>query len=120
MEHSITTILHGLGHLGGALSRVAEDETSFSDRYGKYVININAMWTALWNPMSICAGRVSFFASAEPFSTGGVYVNFLGEEGEKQVMLAYGEAEYERLVALKNKYDPTNFFSLNQNIKQRT
>ena len=57
----------------------------------------------LWNPMSICAGHVSFFASTEPFSTGGVYVNFLGNEGEKQVMAAYGEAEYERLVALKKQ-----------------
>lgn len=51
-----------------------------------------------------------FFASTEPFSTGGVYVNFLGNEGEKRVVAAYGEAKYERLVALKNKYDPANFF----------
>lgn len=52
-----------------------------------------------------------------PYSTGGVYVNFLGEEGEDRVKAAYGSAKYGRLVALKNKYDPTNFFRLNQNIK---
>ena len=44
-------------------------------------------------------------------------MNFLGDEREERVRAAYGAREYERLVALKNKYDPTNFFRLNQNIK---
>jgi FAD/FMN-containing dehydrogenase len=54
----------------------------------------------------------------EPHSSGGLYVNFagLGEEGEKLVKEAYG-ANHERLIALKNRYDPTNLFRLNQNIK---
>jgi FAD/FMN-containing dehydrogenase len=54
----------------------------------------------------------------EPYSPGGLYVNFagLGEEGEKLVKEAYGP-NYPRLVALKNKYDPTNLFHLNQNIR---
>ncbi len=52
-----------------------------------------------------------------PYSTGGVYVNFLGEEGEDRVIAAYVKAKYGRLVALKDKYDPTNFFRLNQNIR---
>jgi hypothetical protein len=51
-----------------------------------------------------------------PFSTGGVYVNNLGDEGEERVRAAYG-GNYERLVALKTKYDPANLFRLNQNIK---
>jgi hypothetical protein len=51
-----------------------------------------------------------------PFSTGGVYANNLGEEGKERVEAAYGE-NYPRLLALKNKYDPTNFFKLNQNIR---
>lgn len=51
-----------------------------------------------------------------PFMSSGVYVNELGDEGEKRVKAAYGVTTYERLVALKNKYDPTNFFRLNQNI----
>ena len=51
-----------------------------------------------------------------PFSTG-VYVNEMGMEGEERVRAAYNPASYERLVALKNRYDPTNFFRLNQNIK---
>ena len=59
-----------------------------------------------------------FWTAMQPFSTGGVYVNFLSEdEGEDRVKAAYGAANYERLVALKNKYDPTNFFRLNANIQ---
>ncbi len=52
----------------------------------------------------------------EPFASSGVYVNFLGNEGEGRVRASYG-VNYERLVALKDRYDPTNFFALNQNIK---
>ena len=52
----------------------------------------------------------------EPYSSGRVYVNLLGVEGEELVRAAYG-ANYDRLVALKNTYDPTNLFRLNQNIK---
>jgi FAD/FMN-containing dehydrogenase len=54
-------------------------------------------------------------------SNGRAYLNFvaLGEEGEELVRASYGAANYERLVALKTKYDPTNLFRLNQNIKPR-
>ena len=51
-----------------------------------------------------------------PFATGGVYVNFLGDEGHERIKAAYGERTYGRLVDLKQSYDPTNFFRLNQNI----
>ena len=51
-----------------------------------------------------------------PFSSGGVYVNYLSNEGEDRVRAAYGPAKFERLVALKNQHDPTNLFRLNQNI----
>ena len=53
----------------------------------------------------------------QPFSTGQVYLNFLGEEDEARIKAAYGATRYDRLVELKNKYDPTNLFRLNQNIK---
>jgi hypothetical protein len=52
----------------------------------------------------------------QPFLERGVYVNSLGEEGEDRVRAAYGQ-NYDRLVELKRKYDPTNFFRLNQNIR---
>ena len=56
----------------------------------------------------------------EPFTTSSVYMNYLGEfgdEGEDRVKSSYGVNKYEKLVRLKNKYDPSNMFSLNQNIK---
>jgi FAD/FMN-containing dehydrogenase len=52
----------------------------------------------------------------EPFLEQGVYVNYLGDEGESRIRAAYG-ANYQRLAALKQKYDPTNFFRGNQNIQ---
>ena len=52
-----------------------------------------------------------------PFSFGGVYVNYLSDEGEERVRAAYSPGKYDRLVALKNQYDSTNMFSLNQNIR---
>jgi len=59
-----------------------------------------------------------FWTAMKPFSTGGVNVNFLSaDEGEDRVREAYSEVKYERLVSLKNKYDPTNLFRVNQNIK---
>jgi len=52
-----------------------------------------------------------------PFLADAVYVNYLGDEGEERVRSAYQPATYARLSALKKKYDPTNLFRLNQNIK---
>ena len=57
-----------------------------------------------------------FFDAVTPHATGGVYVNFLGNEGEERVRAAYGEENLARLIELKNRYDPGNFFRLNQNI----
>jgi FAD/FMN-containing dehydrogenase len=65
----------------------------------------NIRWArALWERM-------------QPFSAGGAYINYMGEEGEDRVRAAYSPATYARLVALKNTYDPANMFRLNQNIK---
>ena len=58
----------------------------------------------------------AFSSAIEPFATGGVFVSFIGEEGQDGVRAAYGPPAYERLVRLKNQYDPTNMFRLNQNI----
>ena len=58
----------------------------------------------------------AFWNAMRPFTTGAVYVNNLSDEGEERAKAAYG-ANYDRLVELKNKYDPTNFFRLNQNIE---
>ena len=56
------------------------------------------------------------YAALEPSLTGGAYVNFLSAEGEERVRAAYGEEKFTRLRALKDRYDPTNLFHLNQNV----
>lgn len=62
----------------------------------------------------------AFWEAMQPCLTGGVYVNYLSQEadeGDERLQAAYGPKKYQRLVALKNTYDPTNLFRLNQNIK---
>ena len=104
--------------LGGALARVGEDETAFSQRDAAHNVNVNAVWT---EDDPECERHVAwacdFFSAMEPHAGGRVYVNFLGDEGAARVRQAYGDRQYERLVALKRAYDPTNFFRLNQNIE---
>jgi len=103
--------------LGGALGRVAEDATAFSQRDAAHNVTVNAVWTEE-DPDAEChiAWARDFFDAMQPHAGGRVYVNFLGEEGRDRVRQAYGARNYERLVELKRAYDPTNFFRLNQNI----
>jgi FAD/FMN-containing dehydrogenase len=104
--------------LGGAMARVAEDETAFSQRDAAHNVNINAVWTDE-DPGAErhIAWARDFFDAIQQHAGGRVYVNFLGEEGGDRVRQAYGARNYERLVELKRAYDPTNFFRLNQNIQ---
>jgi FAD/FMN-containing dehydrogenase len=106
-----------LFQLGGAISKVKEDDSAFSGRTARHAITIDGVWSDPEGPDDDTAWVRDFFASLQPFSTGGVYVNFLGDEGQDRVKASYGADKYDRLVALKNKYDPTNFFRLNQNIE---
>jgi FAD/FMN-containing dehydrogenase len=106
-----------LQHLGGLVRRVGEDEMAFSHRDASCVLNIVTKWKDPRESEKHIKWTRDFEAAMRPYSTGGVYVNFLGEEGEERVKAAYGPAKYGRLAALKSKYDPANFFRLNQNIK---
>lgn len=104
--------------LGGALARVGEAETAFSQRDAAHNVNINAVWTE-GDPEGErhVAWARDFFSAMQPHAGGRVYLNFLGDEGTTRVRQAYGDRQYERLVELKRAYDPTNFFRLNQNIE---
>jgi len=106
-----------IGHLLGAVNRVKDDETPYSHRDAPFIINIISMWSDTTKNEENIKWARDLWNAVQPFATGGVYVNFLMTEGADRVMAAYGKKKYERLVALKNKYDPTNFFSMNQNIK---
>jgi len=103
-------------HYGGAVSRVGQAETAFSHREAQYNFIPAAVWTDPRESATHLSWVREVWDRMQPFSTGGVYVNNLGEEGEDQIRAAYG-ASYERLVALKNRYDPHNLFRLNANIK---
>jgi FAD/FMN-containing dehydrogenase len=106
-----------LFQLGGAIGKVKEDDSAFSGRAARHAITLDGVWSDPEGPDDDTAWVRDYFASLRPFSTGGVYVNFLGDEGQDRVKASYGAEKYDRLVALKNKYDSTNFFRLNQNIK---
>jgi FAD/FMN-containing dehydrogenase len=104
--------------LGGALARVGEDATAFSQRGAAHNVNINAVWTEDdTDAERHIAWAQDFFDAMQPHAGGRVYLNFLGEEGGNRVRQAYGARNYERLVELKRVFDPSNFFRLNQNIQ---
>ena len=105
-----------LQHVGGAIARVPVADSPYANRDALY----DCFPISIWDDPGEDVARVQWarelWHAMRPFSTGGVYVNNLGEEGKERVEAAYGE-NYPRLLALKNKYDPTNFFRLNQNIR---
>jgi hypothetical protein len=101
--------------MGGAVGRVGEDETAFNGRGAGFTFNISGSTETADGFDQEREWVRSFWSALEPHHTS-VYVNFLMEEGEERVREAYGAAKYDRLKALKRKYDPDNLFRLNQNI----
>jgi FAD/FMN-containing dehydrogenase len=103
--------------MGGAVGRIGEDEAAVSHRDAPYNAIIIGMWAEPAEDERTIGWVRRLWQALRPFSSGGVYVNYqMGDEGEDRVRAAYSPEKYERLVALKNKYDPTNLFRLNQNI----
>lgn len=107
-----------LFQLGGAIQDVDDDAMAVSHRDAEYVLAINTGWKDPEDNQQQVQWTRDLWTAMRPFSTGGVYVNFLGEDdGQNRVRAAYGAEKHARLVQLKNKYDPDNFFCLNQNIE---
>jgi len=102
--------------MGGAVSRVGEDETAFSGRGAGHTFNITAATAGQDGFDEEREWVRDFWSALEPHHTSGVYVNFLMNEGEDRVREAYGTKKYDRLKKLKRRYDPDNLFRLNQNI----
>jgi FAD/FMN-containing dehydrogenase len=101
--------------MGGAVSHVGDDETAFNGRHAGHTFNILGATTGAEGFDEEREWAKKFWSALEPHHTS-VYVNFLMEEGEERVREAYGSEKYDRLKALKRKYDPDNFFRINQNI----
>jgi FAD/FMN-containing dehydrogenase len=102
--------------MGGALSRVDADETPFGGRHAGFTYNIGCSTETEEGFDAERDWVRDFWSALEPWHTT-VYVNFLDEEGEDRVRTAYGAEKFDRLKALKRKYDPENFFRINQNIR---
>ncbi|MBA3490624.1 MAG: FAD-binding oxidoreductase [Rubrobacteraceae bacterium] len=105
-------------HLGGAICRVPEEATAYGNRNARFNLSIDATWEDPMQSERNITWTREVWTEMRQFSSGGIYLNFAGflEEGEKLLHEAHGK-NYERLVALKTKYDPTNLFRLNHNIK---
>jgi FAD/FMN-containing dehydrogenase len=105
--------------LGGAMARVPADATAFAHRHSRIMVNVAAFYDGpadrdrreTW---------VTDFAAALKQGNSGVYVNFLTDEGEERVRAAYPGSHWDRLTAIKARYDPTNLFHLNHNIPPKS
>jgi FAD/FMN-containing dehydrogenase len=104
-----------LWQMGGAVARVGENETAFNGRNAGHTFNINGNSLTAEGFDAERQWARDYWSALAPYHTG-VYVNFLMEEGEDRIRQAYGLEKYDRLKALKRRYDPTNAFRLNQNI----
>ncbi len=102
-------------YYGGAASRVAVSDTAFGHREAQYDIGILSQWADPAESEHQIAWTRKLADALQPFSSGAFLLNFLGEESDNVIKAAFGP-NYERLVAVKNQYDPGNFFRINQNI----
>jgi FAD/FMN-containing dehydrogenase len=106
-------------HLGNAANRVSPEETAFSHRDARYNLILIADWTDPGESEIHVKWARDLWDALQPYATGGVYVNNIGREADGDghlIRAAYGP-NYPRLAEIKTKYDPTNFFRHNQNIK---
>jgi len=102
--------------INGAASRVKKTDTTWNYRDALFSMVIIGVDPDPANKDKISSWTKEYWEALHPFSAGGAYLNFIGDEGSDRVKASYGQ-NYERLVKLKNKYDPHNLFRVNQNIK---
>ena len=105
--------------LGGAMARVPADATAFAHRGSRIMANVAASYEGPAD-RAVRQAWVDEFAAALRQSDGGAYVGFLGDESEARVHEAYPGSTWERLAAVKRRYDPTNLFRRNQNVPPAT
>ncbi len=116
MPSDLSTI--DLWHMGGALQRFGPEHGAYSGRQAAFLLSPEGNWEAPEDDAANVAWVRGLIDDMAPFSDGGRYLNFAGfhEEGDEMVQKAFA-ANYERLAALKARYDPQNLFQMNQNVK---
>jgi FAD/FMN-containing dehydrogenase len=105
-----------LEHWHGAVSRVGVSDTAFPHRHHSYNFIIWSNWENAVDSEQNVQWTRQYWEAMRPYLLAGSYVNYVSDEGDAFARAAYGP-NYDRLVSLKNKYDPTNFFCMNHNIK---
>ena len=113
-QSPLTSVLIQL--FSGAMSRVDNAATAFAQRHAGYNVGIETKWIDPAESDKHIAWTRELARALKPYSSNAYLLNFLGDEGQESVREAFG-SNYSRLVDVKTKYDPTNFFSLNQNIE---
>ena len=102
--------------INGAVHRVKNADTAFAYRDVLLAGVIVGVDPDPKNKEKITNWTKSYYDAIHPHSAGGAYVNFMMEEGQERVKASFRD-NYDRLATIKKKYDPTNFFRVNQNIK---
>ena len=105
-----------IGLIAGAANRIAADAMAYGHRDARFVLNVHGRWDEATDDQKCIGWAREFFKASAPYASGGAYINFMTAEEGDRVAAAYG-SNYERLVAIKRRYDPENVFHLNQNIK---
>jgi FAD/FMN-containing dehydrogenase/pimeloyl-ACP methyl ester carboxylesterase len=102
---------------GGAASRVPDGTMAIGQRRAPFNLHITSMWRDAADDEANIAWTRELSAAMRPYTTGRVYVNFIGDEGRDRVVASFGSPGYARLQALKRRYDPENVFRASQNIE---
>ena len=101
---------------GGAIARVPEDATAFGERQARFNIHYLSMWPDPADSEANIAHTRALAAALKPWTTGAVYLNFIGDEGQDRIESSFGETKLARLREIKATWDPDNVFRHNQNI----
>lgn len=117
VQHTVPELFIILEHFGGAIARVPEEATAFAGRDADYCLLFGGGTDTDAQMRNLSPVIRTLGEALEPFATGKAYVNYLESDELERVPEAYGLKRYAKLMEVKKKYDPTNFFRFNQNIK---
>ena len=105
-----------IGLLGGKAAKVSPDAMAYGNRDANFILNVHSRWDKAKDDTRCISWARDFFDASAPYATGGVYINFVTQDETDRIAAAYGK-NYNKLVRIKNKYDPNNLFRVNHNIK---
>ena len=98
------------------MGRIAPDATAFPQRSSHYVVNVHGRWREPGQDQECISWARGLFEAAKPHAIGTAYINFMPGDETERVEAAYG-SNYRRLAEIKRRYDPGNFFRMNQNVR---